>query len=77
MLKGFIVLFVFKLSKLKYKTLIRPLENAFEYLTPVGEMKPDVIQSANHWVELYLVRPFVFFSKADIILQFKRLFEEM
>ena len=64
-------------EKLKCKTLIRPL-NAFEGLAPLREMKPDeVIQSANHWVELYLVRPFVFFSKADIILQFKRLFEEM
>lgn len=64
-------------EKLKFKTLIRPL-NAFESLAPLKEMKPDVVtQSANHWVELYLVRPFVFFSKADIILQFKRLFEEM
>ena len=66
-------------EKLKFKTLIRPL-NAFEGLAPLKEMKPDtgVTQSANHWVELYLVSwPFVFFSKADIILQFKRLFEEM
>ena len=75
--EGFYCPFCFLVVKVEIQNFNQATENAFEYLTPVGEMKPDVIQSANHWVELYLVRPFVFFSRADIILQLKRLFEEM